>query len=151
MSRIIKFRVWNKIAEQWAENSHFLLFKDNDYCFADDGQFIFQQYTGLKGFGNVEIYEGDVVEYGMVGLGRPQGAVPYKENSAYWTKKEIVKWSSHGYGSIVTYAHCIQNKNQGNDYRARVIGNIFENPELIKKIEENNKNYPAENFFTFNK
>lgn len=69
------------------------------------------QYTGLKDKNGGEIYEGDVVRY---------GGLEYKVEYDDASFNLIGELDSHTLG-FVTLQHC------------EVIGNIYENPELLKE------------------
>lgn len=68
-----------------------------------------QQYTGLKDRNGKEIYEGDIMEYFS-------GLVPKGTNNI---KRVIVRWEEKD----ACFAGC---------WSGVVIGNIYENPELLK-------------------
>lgn len=106
--REIKFRIWDK-KEKYMETFEL----DNDFdCEIDwlDNR-ILMQFTGLKDKNNKEIYEGDIIIRQRWSKG---------EKGGQYIRE--VKWrdtnSNHGYGirAIET---------------TEVIGNIYENPELI--------------------
>jgi uncharacterized phage protein (TIGR01671 family) len=111
MNREIKFRVY---IPDHGKYSYFLL-NEFDYSdrYLDQHQYPVQQYTGLKDSKGVEIYEGDIVEIGD-------------------RKKEVIFnigmfCIDENYGDIVPISEV--------DNIIKVIGNIFENPELIKNNE----------------
>ena len=76
------------------------------------------QYTGLRDKNGKEIYEGDVVVFDVV-----QGTGP-NEQSAPKNVKGVVDWKPHGLG-YGDWRECYTTN-------VKVIGNIHENPELIK-------------------
>ena len=133
MSRVIKFRAWDTENKKmlWGDiplrlHSHdgddwFLLSDDTDSN-NDYYENILQQFTGLYDKTGKEIYEGDVV---LV-------------NDHIYPK--VVNWEkdihiSYGHGeSGFSYWSGFLISEYGNELRSlEVIGNIFENPELIKK------------------
>jgi len=64
------------------------------------------QYTGLKDSKGVEIYEGDVLEYW-----------PAREH------RSVIEWKDGAFG----FGDCLAGYQM-----SEVIGNIYENPELLK-------------------
>jgi hypothetical protein len=107
--RIIKFRAWDKV------NKHIISWKDFqelDYPFTlfahiEDYQWELMQYTGLKDKNGKEIYEGDIVRQGE-------------------TITSII-WESPGF--IMEKPTLVSEKIKP----IEIIGNIYENPELLKE------------------
>jgi len=119
MNREIKFRVWDKYTKSFFIKIDFADANKGDsvgnYMIAfpiyPHREYIFQQFTGLKDKNDKEIYEGDIV-------------------NTNGKNYEII-WRGAGFycvGSDYPLGSCWFVG--GNPY---IIGNIFENPEILNK------------------
>lgn len=111
--------------EQKEINDDLLFVYDEDICYPFhipfiDNDWIVQQWTGHNDKNNIEIYEGDIL-YG-------------KNNSTYQVKWGTTGWwLYHEQGDLLDM-YFYQMPNSENAYsHLEIIGNIFENPKLMKK------------------
>jgi len=117
MNREIKFRAWDDREKMWVDLSNRAISEDGKVCFVED-QFlsldehfpILMQFIGLKDKNGKEIYEGDIV----------------KNHNGY---TKFIEWEDGGFvvkskTRIDFCQDCADN--------CEVIGNIYENPNLIK-------------------
>ena len=127
--REIKFRAWDDRPDAQkmynADNSPFLMNFNGDLSiygtWARIGHSLkLMQYTGLKDKNGVDIYEGDILEY---------------QESDY-SFHAAVEWGDNGY---VMSGHWLNGGNDNFSFddnepeELEVIGNIYENPELLGK------------------
>ena len=126
--REIKFRAWLENSKRMVEVCN-IAFHNKEITYQEDlcgdfysektDSFILMQYTGLKDTKDVEIYEGDIVEY--------------------YDKLYEIKWMFSGFylhdpkGGFIELAEC--------DECCEVVGNIYENPELLEVKDEIKKEW----------
>ena len=110
--RIIKFRAWDNHKGAWCKDGEILLTLDGDWRsnFGEHEDGIeLQQFTGLLDKNEKEIYEGDIVK-SRTGIKKIELVISQFDNI-------LVRQSASGW--II-------------DIDCEVIGNVWENPELIK-------------------
>jgi len=117
--REIKFRAWNIQNERVVYEPYRFELYNGKYRFTetwqDEEDGIFRdceimQYTGLKDKNGKEIYEGDILQFYK----------NHKDNKAEKIIKEVVEWSGQGWQPYDMTTE------------SEIIGNIYENPELLK-------------------
>jgi hypothetical protein len=126
--RELKFRAWDKYHKVFRSNVDVVLFikystedpflkmnhvdnynnKDRDF---NNDRIVIQQYTGIKDIDNKEIYEGDILDKKLKLI------IEFFNGSfGYWYLENFISICN------VTDIIC----------RLKVIGNIYENPELFE-------------------
>ncbi len=127
MSRAIKFRAWVKNDNEMVYPRSFEIVKvydnSNEYVYKFDyntyikAEFI-MQYTGLKDKNGVEIYEGDKVIAAKDGYKTVIGYIIWDDMGADYNIEDNLNIVLCGFGV--------------EEMEYEVIGNIYENPDLIK-------------------
>ena len=110
MSRIIKFRAWNKTRDE-------MLFNVNLPCDfrSESGDGIWMQFTGLLDSKGVEIYESDVLIHHY-----------FNENGTVIWQTAQSRWALEYFADRRTQELFPIDKDS-----FEVIGNIYSNPELL--------------------
>jgi len=113
--KIIKFRAWDKTEKLWLDV--------NWWEFWGDPTIEFVQYTGLKDKNGKEIYEGDIV--------RDYNGNILQVQWAYCWARYMMTYDG------VTCQYYLEDYNWNKpdclSKNMEVIGNIYENPELLKE------------------
>lgn len=115
--REIKFNFYNTFTKRytrWNESNAGLPLS----AFYTNETLRFLQFTGLKDKNGVEIYEGDILKCKIFGL-EEIGLVKYSENLAAYFLTELSRSDRELWGCSAK----------------EVIGNIYENPELLENPE----------------
>lgn len=124
--RDIKFRAWNEVEEKMLNWYEFLdTNMKNTFIAPESTGLILMQYTGLNDKNGKEIYEGDIV------------AIQFQR--ATKTKNALIEYSKKYAAFIITHTKETKHENENlGDYQMQnfeVIGNIYDNPELLKEGE----------------
>ena len=121
--REIKFRAWHKNTKVMLDpvDLHTMCVLNGGLGFSDD--IVLMQYTGLKDKNGIEIYEGDIISFG--------GAINY---IVIWGDEPFLAFY---YKPIAGGEMFVLKKRECE--KLEVIGNIFENPELLPCVRKGGK------------
>ncbi len=127
-----KFRIWDKKYKQWADPHRWRLNAQGEVVWnrllsSPNGQedFVIQQFTGLVDKNSKEIWEGDIIEtiYNTVGI------IYYEQTMSSF------RILHNGNSIPLVVGRFTENNNSPTiSLTAQmIIGNVFENPELLTK------------------
>jgi uncharacterized phage protein (TIGR01671 family) len=140
--RKFKFRAWNINRKRW-ETGLGLYFDDSklgDFseCFhnqEDENDYVIQQWTGLLDKNGKEVFEGDIVKYARTRIETTEEPKGIFSSKLIELGEDIGEIDFMGFEFVVSFDHKRYDdiEKLGNyPHRFEVIGNIFENPELLK-------------------
>ena len=136
MQREIKFRVWDKLRKTMCSHEDINIW---DRFMKDDmiNQYApLMQYTGLKDKNGKEIYEGDIIKFSnhVDEVYEEIGVVDFDLSECGYkaTYKTREFNNIMGYYGRTNCIYLINNKEYECEYE--VIGNIYENPELLEEV-----------------
>ncbi len=117
--RTLKFKCWDKQEKRWDD---FLHLPTN--CESEGERFVWVQFTGLLDKSGKEIYEGDIAKITQKPFTNDFeqteiGVMRYVENEAR-------------FAFSLNDSLFLSGQQQGQIVRVEIIGNIYENPELLK-------------------
>jgi uncharacterized phage protein (TIGR01671 family) len=128
-NRKLKFRAWDTLAKKFTYpdkgyQGHYVLTLNGQFQNLQNGsggdEYVVQQWTGLKDSKSVDIYEGDIVRYELDGT----------------VYTQTVGWGNNGWEMIDTRLYSTPLITNLPNFE--VIGNIFENSELLNNELEKN-------------
>ena len=115
--REIKFRAWDTVCGCWVEPP-WKLYLNGGVSIAGSwatSDVMLTQYTGLNDKNGKEIYEGDVFRYGKANGKDVLYVVKWNDDSACFAWEQVIPVLTFGFDMS----------------EVEVVGNIYENPELI--------------------
>lgn len=141
--REIKFRGYDKNAKRmfheidvikFTANNSINIVREGGYgegvCILYQPHIELMQYTGLKDKNGVEIYEGDIVNIDTYSYEEPEFSggfkVVYDEVKGMWLFVDLEDENNN---------YTFENMNSYYITEIEIIGNIYDNPELLKESE----------------
>ena len=150
--REIKFRAWDKVSKKILYQESLAILTNGkviitapkvldvnqkDETYLDrTGEFEIQQFTGLKDKNGKEIYEGDIVIGGMNYSGEQfyKGYIHwFADGAEYWALADFSEFGGKWNDRFTKLLEGIDEDDDSTETDTlEIIGNIYENPELIK-------------------
>lgn len=116
-----KFRAWDA---ELGKMGYFVLEDGFDESWLHGT--VLMQYTGVKDRTGREIYEGDLLEW----------RIPYNrpDRTGDMISRHVVKWGNHSEPIDNEELEYVGFNIDWSDQSSTVVGNIYENPELLKEV-----------------
>lgn len=133
--RPIKFRAWDEDAKVMSRCQDFLPMAMDllDAASVYRRHIQLMQFTGLTDKNGCEIYEGDIIEWESRVT---TGILPWGTQRKSRYRIEWAKYCDPGWSAVLIwkdYGGSVAEPSEIRDYKhVEVIGNIYENPELLK-------------------
>jgi|SRR5580658_1601710 uncharacterized phage protein (TIGR01671 family) len=140
MNREIKFRAWDSDFKRWVEpatiavvSAGLMFYIDGRWKLDYEPTVRLMQFTGLKDKKGKEVYEGDILRQHWPNDRISLARIYFNEDLAGFKARNIVTddWTKEG-----LVAHLKEQRDNGYiislSQDSEVIGNIYENPELLK-------------------
>lgn len=139
MSRILKFRIWDKANKEYmrlgatgldARNGDIIDYYNEGNRLGGPEEYDVEQYTGLKDKNGKEIYEGDIVEQFVCGVRKFKGKLCGRRTiwQVRWNKEECCFELHYLSGSL------FGDSMMADDEDYKIIGNIHESN--MEKLDE---------------
>lgn len=133
MEREIKFRAWDKEFKRWSDSPlNYCMKYINNYT-----DYEWNQFTGLKDINGREIYEKDIV-FCQSGFHKYKTVVrigEYSQDGSGNEYESITCCGVYGEESRDSHGRYVPASSINNNESVEVIGNIFENPELLEGMQ----------------
>lgn len=151
--REIKFRVWDLLKKEWIKDFCVITYTGSVQVYnsygaprpprrrvSDGEEYVTQQFTGLKDKNGKEIYEGDILKAHRSSIKTiiKDNKIDYEWQDGeveigqiYWGECSFIMSFEH-----IRYDDSADLSQNSCSRRLEVLGNIFENPDLLN---ENNK------------
>jgi uncharacterized phage protein (TIGR01671 family) len=122
MNRQLKFKVWNKKSNEWCGTIGLNETISHNELEYDTDDLVFVQYTGLNDSNDDPIYEGDILKNHYDVGNNIIGQVLYESDHGGY----IFQWKRKGRGQDYKNLNCDVS------FESVIVGNIFEQSELLK-------------------
>jgi len=132
-----RIRVWDKKNKEWLDPSHMefnstgdIVFKGGAGTLTQDDLIICRS-TGCVDWDEKEIFEGDIVTTGIADSSSPNGEW---RAIVRWHKDQLMWWIGDDHEMSGELERYVDTPSQKAYPPCRIIGNIYENPKLGRKL-----------------